>query len=1303
MANKVKIKRSAVASKIPTTTDLELGELAINTFDGKLFTRKDDGTASIIEIGSGGGGITYSLKTANYTAKDKDGILANTTAGSFTVTLPASPAIGASVVINDAADSFGTNNLIVARNGSTIETIADNLTLDLSSVSVSFIYTGTTWQVYSLVVTGVPAGTYATLTGAETLTNKTLTSPTLTGSTSFTGPYHNSYLTQYGSMFIEGTSTNNIVQVSSLGVSTGGGLWSTGVGNTLFSNAGLYFKINTTLRDRDTPTGGTIALSIENNTNAIFAGTVTANSVLLTGNTGTVTSVGGTGTVNGLTLTGTVTNSGNLTLGGTLSNVSLTSQVTDTLPVTSGGTGVTTSTGTGSVVLSTSPSLTTPSLGVASATSIATGLGAVGTPAYTFTGDLNTGMWSPAADTLAFSEGGVEAMRITSAGDIGIGTSAPTAKLTSVANFSNGSSVNFNAVPLATAQGQISGYSFRSTFIGTADNGARRSADITSGFATGAWGTEYLAFGVGNNGAANDTALVTSEKMRITNAGFVGIGTTTPGSRLNVVGHNEFTLGVIAQTSSAEAAILNHPVMALYNNNTGAGNGLSLRYQIADTGGVARTAGGIGMISTAKDATSVTADMYFYTGATEKMRILSGGNVGIGTTAPVVTLDVAGTIRSVRNNAEVRTTTATGYGWRMGTTSSASTLGYMYFQGTTDNFATSFVDGMAISSTGNVGIGTTSPGAKLDVQGAGSVNIRARSTDTTGSTIGYLSAEHSSGSSLQIRAGVGYTYLVSTGASDPLLFGAGGTEKMRILSGGNVGIGTTAPGTKLEVSATSAGATVEVLRLSNPGAGANTQAQLKFTTANTNYGTISGGYGAAAPQMTFNLPAGGNYVWQGTSVEQMRLDASGNLGINVEPVAGYGKSIQLKQSFGATGTFLFQAVDADLQNLELLNNALPPAGGYTGGYNYTHTGSSATKYASTGGNHVWYSASSGTAGGAIAFGERMRITLAGNVGIGTSAPTARFSIVPTSNPTSPTGGLQTSIGEASDNAAYQMRMGYTSSYQGVINVIAGGAGVELLLNPSGGSVGIATNTPTRMGGATSATNLLSVYGSLTLPYAVTGAEPFRMGSFSNTNFVAGSASVGAAIGLTFSNWNAAGIGTGSTIIQAGVDAGGGGITLQARQSGTGVVSNMADFGMTQTTFSTNNTERMRIDSSGNVGIGTTAPGYKLAVVGTLEVTAVKEGVFTITDGAVNLDPNNGSIQLWTLGASRTPGQANWATGQSITLMIDDGAAYAVTWSTLAVVWKTGGGTAPTLNTTGFTIITLWKVGTTIYGARVGDA
>jgi hypothetical protein len=111
---------------------------------------------------------------------------------------------------------------------------------------------------------------------------------------------------------------------------------------------------------------------------------------------------------------------------------------------------------------------------------------------------------------------------------------------------------------------------------------------------------------------------------------------------------------------------------------------------------------------------------------------------------------------------------------------------------------------------------------------------------------------------------------------------------------------------------------------------------------------------------------------------------------------------------------------------------------------------------------------------------------------------------------------------------------------------------------------------------------------------------------------------------------------------------------------------------------------------------------------TLERAVLNDGyteeVFAITDGAsVDLDPNNGSIQTWTLGDDRTPGQANWAAGQSITLLIDDGTARTINWGTLSVVWKTDAGSAPTLNITGFTVIVLWKVGTTIYGARVGDA
>ena len=130
-----------------------------------------------------------------------------------------------------------------------------------------------------------------------------------------------------------------------------------------------------------------------------------------------VTSVSGTGTVNGITLTGTVTSTGNLTLGGTLSGVNLTSQVTGTLPVANGGTGVTTSTGTGSTVLSASPTLTgTPLAPTASTgtntTQIATTafvqnqIGAIAAGVSSFSGG-STGLTPSTGTTGAVTLGGI--------------------------------------------------------------------------------------------------------------------------------------------------------------------------------------------------------------------------------------------------------------------------------------------------------------------------------------------------------------------------------------------------------------------------------------------------------------------------------------------------------------------------------------------------------------------------------------------------------------------------------------------------------------------------------------------------------------------------------------------------------------------------------------------------------------------------------------------------------------------------------------------------------------------------------
>lgn len=83
-----------------------------------------------------------------------------------------------------------------------------------------------------------------------------------------------------------------------------------------------------------------------------------------------------------------------------------------------------------------------------------------------------------------------------------------------------------------------------------------------------------------------------------------------------------------------------------------------------------------------------------------------------------------------------------------------------------------------------------------------------------------------------------------------------------------------------------------------------------------------------------------------------------------------------------------------------------------------------------------------------------------------------------------------------------------------------------------------------------------------------------------------------------------------------------------------------------------------------------------------------------------IDPTNGTIQTKTLSASTTFTESLVA-GQSVTVMIDDGTAYTVTWP--ATTWKTDNGSAPTLNTTGYTVVVLWKVNSTLYGARVGNA
>lgn len=113
------------------------------------FTGSQGGTG-FTGSGGGSGGNPWIYKTENYTSVTNDRIIADTSGGSITIILPATPVINDMVTILDAGNAAQTP-IIIDRNGNTIEDSADNFAIDVQNVKVDFIYDGTTWQVASSV------------------------------------------------------------------------------------------------------------------------------------------------------------------------------------------------------------------------------------------------------------------------------------------------------------------------------------------------------------------------------------------------------------------------------------------------------------------------------------------------------------------------------------------------------------------------------------------------------------------------------------------------------------------------------------------------------------------------------------------------------------------------------------------------------------------------------------------------------------------------------------------------------------------------------------------------------------------------------------------------------------------------------------------------------------------------------------------------------------------------------------------------------------------------------------------------
>jgi hypothetical protein len=262
---------------------------------------------------------------------------------------------------------------------------------------------------------------------------------------------------------------------------------------------------------------------------------------------------------------------------------------------------------------------------------------------------------------------------------VGIGTTTPNIYGKTAIKGGKAGTANSNLSLLTNGdgQGEDANLAFYGTFVGTSDNNPRRTADITSGFEGGNWGTEYLSFNVGKSGATNDTRSLTTERMRIDSAGKVGIGTTSPQAILHTATSGQ-------EVARFESTGDSPTYISFKNNGTTAITGLG----------------------------SVDNDVAIYTNSVEQMRINSAGKVGIGTASPSQKLDVNGTAKATTILSGNGTVSAPAYAF-----SDDTNTGIFRPFPDTLAFSEGGVERMRINSSGNVGVGVTSILAKLHVNG----------------------------------------------------------------------------------------------------------------------------------------------------------------------------------------------------------------------------------------------------------------------------------------------------------------------------------------------------------------------------------------------------------------------------------------------------------------------------------------------------------------------------------------------------------------------------------------------------------